>query len=355
MVTSTEQEKPLKEFNFPNEVVESPRFKTLPTEYIIDPGLHRAVEVAMMLKQPLLLTGEPGTGKTRLAEKLAADLYAQYPGKYLSRPLVFHTKTVSSYTDLFYFYDALSHFHDAHIPAVQIKAGEISPAPGAGPRVESYIHLQALGQAIVLSNAETASRNLSYQMMNSLEEEPLFKHGIRTASSVVLIDEVDKAPRDFANDLLNELDRYEFFVKEDFNRKFEKGTSEDIFIILTSNSEKNLPEAFLRRCIFYHIEFPKHLQLTEIVMSQLFRKEEHNPTLRDNVGKYVTFFEAVRDSTADKKPATAELISWVRYLKQHVVEGQLIKEIPTQRLYSSFSILAKDKSDLLRLRDMNII
>jgi MoxR-like ATPase len=354
--TLSETQKHFNEFAFSEAILSTPKLKAQPSAYIIDPALYRAVEVAILLKQPLLLTGEPGTGKTRLAEKLAFDLHHAHPDEYLSTPLVFHTKTISSYIDLFYFYDALSHFHDAHLKKNKTPNGEMNEVSGQhAPVAADYIHLQALGQAIILSNPDTARKDFCYKMMKDLDDEPSLTDGMTPKSSVVLIDEVDKAPRDFANDLLNELDRYEFFVKEDFNNRYSKGPH-NIFLILTSNSEKNLPDAFLRRCIFYHIDFPGEEQLQQIVMSQLFPNLDDNHSLpghvETKVKEYVTHFKSkIRDTSADKKPATAELISWTYYLKDYIMQNISIEKIPLHVMQSSYSILAKDKNDLLRLNE----
>lgn len=356
-------EKPNTEFGFNLEFLnaQGPRFAA--SDYIIDNGLRRAVEVAILLKQPLLVTGEPGTGKTRLAEKLALDLYNQYPSEYLSQPLVFHTKTISTFTDLFYLYDALSHFHDAHLPSsYYLRNNPLHPS--------RYIQLQAFGQALILSDPNSAQAHLtvtearpdgsiSYKLSNEIiNDESFKKHGYGARSTVVLIDEVDKAPRDFTNDLLNELDRFEFYVKEDNNRRFGKG-SKNIFLILTSNSEKNLPDAFLRRCIFYHIKFPENIQLQRIVLNQLFQefqgKEDAVSTqIHTRLNEYITTFSSTfRNSNSDKKPSTSELLSWIYFLKEFIINDKPLKAIPSDTLIASFSIISKEKSDLARLIDIS--
>lgn len=349
---SQKPEKPYLSFKLSAEDIATPKPTIKASEYIIDPALHRAVEVAILLKQPLLLTGEPGTGKTRLAEKLADDLFNDNPREYLNKPLVFHTKTISSYTDLFYNYDALAHFHDAHFT-------QGSPTSTAKLQASDYIQLQALGQAIVLSDEYATDKTCPYKLMEGLlDDDSITRFGMGPRSSVVLIDEVDKAPRDFTNDLLNELDRFEFFVKEDHNRQFKKG-KKNTFLILTSNSEKNLPDAFLRRCIFYHIKFPDNNQLQDIVFNQLFKeyKNETEPQavrIKENVASYVNWFSIhVRDANADKKPATAELISWMNYLSKYIRSNKALREIPTGVLLASFSILAKEKNDLARLNELS--
>ena len=158
-----------------------------PDSYILDEALASAVEVAVALGQPLLLTGEPGTGKTRLAYKIAWDLSRQYP-HFLPEPLIYHTKTNSIAQDLFYTYDAMRHFHDANIKKT---AGE------AAPPTSDYVELRAFGKAIALTQE------------NEIQDQR-FVQANECVSSVVLIDEIDKAPRDFPNDILNEIEHTEF-------------------------------------------------------------------------------------------------------------------------------------------------
>ncbi|RRB18447.1 AAA family ATPase [Larkinella knui] len=329
-----------------------------PSDYILDSALYNAVRVAILLKQPLLLTGEPGTGKTRLAEKLAADLHQMYPDEYLSKPLVFNTKTVSTSTDLFYLYDALGHFHATHFDSIPVVAPEGAghetarsvPEKPPVPEVARHIRLQALGQAIVLSSQAMLDK-CPYLHMNDIDPS-------KPRSSVVLIDEVDKAPRDFTNDLLNELDRFMFQVREDGNEVYAMG-SKNIFVILTSNSEKNLPDAFLRRCIFYHIAFPKEDQLMEIILNQIFNRlpeltdsPAKRQTLQQTLTDYIAFFMTVKNANLKKKPATAELISWIYFLRDDILKNRRPKEVDEQKRLASYSILAKHAEDLALLKTL---
>ncbi len=212
-------------------------------------------------------------------------------------------------------------------------------------RASSYVYLQALGQAIILSNKETARENFPYKHMDRVKK--VLKGNESPKSSVVLIDEVDKAPRDFANDLLNELDKYEFFVKEDREQteSYKKGKN-NIFVILTSNSEKSLPDAFLRRCIFYHLEFPSNKQLLQIVKTQLSLDNDlEQNTPDEQLMKYIEFFGNVRNKNQDKKPATAELISWMHYLRSHILNDKGVRDIDPDILIASLEHSCKDTGD----------
>lgn len=158
-----------------------------PDTYLVDEGLRHAAEVAFALRQPLLLMGEPGTGKTRFAEKLAYELAKKNPEsgfRFTDKPLVFNTKTNSSARDLFYTYDALAHFQSANI---RRDSGQ------AAPSTADFIALQAYGRAVAQTNPAAV-------------QHPRLREGLLPdpAASVVLIDEIDKAPRDFPNDLLND-------------------------------------------------------------------------------------------------------------------------------------------------------
>ncbi len=304
--------------------IKTPNFnKPKPQTYQLDDALQSAVEVAIQLGQPLLITGEPGTGKTQLAFKVAYDLNKHNPN-FLPLPLVFHTKTGSNSNDLFYLYDAIRHFHDASIKKA---AGDQLPDIG------TYIDFQALGKAIALTKPLT-DQSRKFLKGGQLES---FMGG-----SVVLIDEIDKAPRDFPNDILYEIERYAFEIKEDSNREVVKDDLHKIIIIMTSNSEKNLPDAFLRRCIFYHIPFPDETKLLNIALSHLGTE---SPYADERLIK--TFLE-IRNLLPKKKPATAELIAWLKmletkdYLQKSSAEQSKIMRI-------SYSILAKTFDDFKEL------
>ena len=288
-----------------------------PKDYVLPDGLQHALEGAMALGQPLLLTGEPGTGKTTLADWAVWHLNQKKGRAFAKEPLRFHTKTTSTARDLFYTYDALAHFQAANL--------------GDGNKeAASFIELQALGRAIAMSNPQDNYRPL---FRTSLPDKP--------TSTVVLIDEVDKAPRDFTNDILDEIDRKRFFLREQ-NLILEKGDEADIVIIMTSNSEKNLPDAFLRRCAFFHIDFPKGERLRNILARHLGKENDYTSQAYQEL---LTFFDRVRNKTVRKKPATAELIGWLRILSMHDYFNQP-QGRQKEMLLHNLSFLVKTKEDL---------
>jgi len=295
-----------------------------PEKYLMDDGLRNAVEVAIALNQPLLLTGEPGTGKTRLADKVAYEL-AKGKSKFdfAPEPLVFNTKSSSAARDLFYTYDAVSHFASANLRR------DTNQRP---PSAVEYLELQALGLAIARTNPSAVDAMLVNT--DAYCDKP--------HSSVVLIDEIDKAPRDFPNDLLFEIERQEFLIKELENYPLRREQGQRIVVILTSNSEKNLPDAFLRRCVFYHIPFPDKDQLVAIAKTQLGGATQFTEQLLDEL---VTKFNTVRDHSVRKAPATAELLAWLQVLdlQDYVSSSEnKRKEIALQNL----SLLVKTREDM---------
>lgn len=309
-----------------------------PGQYLLDIPLQKAVETALQFNQPLLLTGEPGTGKTQLAYKVAQLLSEQTQNeeiRFSSVPLRFNTKTTSQAKDLFYTYDAIGHFQQANI-ANRLIEGNTKPV--IRPTAD-FIELQALGIAIAYANPQK-----NYQTK--------FKFNVpdKSSSSVVLIDEVDKAPRDFTNDILNEIENGEFFIKEQDNYKVElgKGNTQRILIIMTSNSEKNLPEAFLRRCVFYHIPSPSGEKLRNILKAHL--SQNNSAIFEKNLTRLTEEFEILRKKVTRKPPATAELVALVKLLE---VDNAFLDELKDIKAIfrDNLSLLVKTKEDLDALRE----
>ncbi|HEY0991662.1 MAG TPA: MoxR family ATPase [Kofleriaceae bacterium] len=245
--------------------------------YVLSPELATTVNVALALDQPLLVTGEPGCGKTALAWAVAAQLGC--------RVLEFHTKSTSVARDALYHVDSLRRFHDASM-------GD----PGA----------------------RDASRYLAYRALGEAIRSP--------TTVVVLIDEIDKAPRDFPNDLLNELDRMRFEVPE-VEPALQFRASVKHFVLITSNSERRLPLPFLRRCVYAHVEFPDPDTLARIV-------ELHcgAPARSFAAAAVRRFLELRAVPGLVKTPATGELIAWVRVLQRLGIDETRLAELPIGEL-----------------------
>jgi MoxR-like ATPase len=297
--------------------VELPKSQRLeqnaPEGYVPEPELVDAVNVALLLNQPLLLTGEPGTGKTQLAYSMSADLG-------FDPPLKFETKSTSTARELFYTYDNLGRFHAA-------QTGE-----GSQDSLD-YITFNALGVAILRANEEAA-------VARWLPKG--FAHGGKRRS-VVLIDEIDKAPRDFPNDILNEVEGMYFKIAELGNVTI---TAEDALrpvLILTSNSEKNLPDAFLRRCVYYNIPFPDKKRLADIINARVGRLRHAGPLLDDAVDLFYLLREP--NSGLIKKPATAELLGWLTFLGETIPDGGGSLRRHSKLLLSSLRVLVKTAQD----------
>ena len=238
--------------------------------YVATPDLMLAVNAAVTLARPLLVKGEPGTGKTMLAEEVARSL---------GRPLVqWHVKSTTKAQQGLYEYDAVSRLRDSQ-----------------------------LGDERVADIAHYIKRGVLWQAFDS--ETP----------TVVLIDEVDKADIEFPNDLLRELDRMEFYVYETQAtiRAHHRPT-----VIITSNNEKELPDAFLRRCFFHYIRFPDKATMAQIV-------DVHFPGLKKALLQEAleVFFDLRDIPGLKKKPSTSELLDWLKLL--------LAEDIPPEALRSS--------------------
>lgn len=292
-----------------------------PNNYRPDAGLVDACNVALLLGQPLLLTGEPGTGKTQFAYSLAQELG-------LTKPLKFETKSTSVAQDLLYSYDALRRFQDAQSKAATHNNQDALP----------YIRYNALGQAIIRSRPPA---EVAHILPPNFDHE----HEMR---SVVLIDEVDKAPRDLPNDILNELELLYFRIPELDNSLIEADPNLYPVVVITSNSEKALPDAFLRRCVYYHIPFPERARLLEIIRSRL-GNELPSAMLNDALDLFTQLRE--QSSGLRKKPSTAELLSWLLTLQQL---GQGIDNPLTQPniVLSSLSVLVKTAADQSRASEI---
>lgn len=244
--------------------------------YITNPELRDVVNVAINLEKPLVVRGEPGTGKTLLAHAIAEDLDLPL--------LTWHIKSTTDAEDGLYIYDTVQRLNDS-----RFGDGDVSD-------ISQYIELGPLGQAFEMSEDE----------------------GQRT---VLLIDEIDKADMEFPNDLLHELDNMQFTIQET-DRTIE--ADQRPIVIITSNAEKELPDAFLRRCIFHYIEFPDRQLMEDIV-------DVHHPNLEETlIQQAIERFYWLRDQPeVRKKPSTSELIDWIGALDRADVDvARLEDEFP---------------------------
>lgn len=306
-----------------------------PANYATAPELADAVNTAIALSKPLLVTGNPGTGKSQLAERIAWELH-------LGPVLRFEAQSLSEANDLFYRFDLIG-----YLAAVEMhKAGSITK-----PEPEDSLKLGPLGEAIVRSDPAAQPK---------LFQATLGRDGMATPEprpSVVLIDEIDKASRDFPNDLLNGIERREFAIRE---LKLESVVANPRFppiVIITSNSERDLPAPFLRRCTFFHIVDPDEATLAEILVRK-FSPFTHRTGVQRG-GELPPFFQQLlkeflayrrnNGETLQYAPGTSELIDWTQALIQQNVDpagslhGQLAK---VQRTTST---VAKHRDDLAAL------
>ena len=260
------------------------------SSYVATRDLTVAVNAAITLERPLLIKGEPGTGKSVLAQEVARALGA---------PLIeWHVKSTTKAQQGLYEYDAVSRLRDGQLGDERVKD------------IRNYIRRGKLWEAFVAD-----------------------------ARPVLLIDEIDKADIEFPNDLLQELDRMEFFVYE---------TGETVsarqrpIVIITSNNEKELPDAFLRRCFFHYIKFPDPETMQQIV-------DVHFPDLKSRlVGDALRIFYDLRDVPGlKKKPSTSELLDWLKLLMNEDIDPAVLRETESRKLIPPLAgALLKNEQDV---------
>ena len=239
------------------------------SEYVASEELMASVNVAMALQKPLLIKGEPGTGKTMLAQAVAQSL-----GKKL---IIWNIKSTTKAQDGLYMYDTIQRLYDGQFGEEGVDD------------IARYIKLGKLGEAFESDD-----------------------------QVILLIDEIDKADLEFPNDLLWELDQMEFYIHE--TKRTVKAKQRPI-VIITSNAEKELPDAFLRRCIFHYIDFPDKELMAEIVKT-------HYPNVEENLmNQAMDVFYNIR-SMRDirKKPSTSELIDWINALQLGGIPADTLKK-----------------------------
>jgi MoxR-like ATPase len=303
-----------------------------PRGYEAGEELSDAVNVALLLGQPLLLTGEPGTGKTQLATSLARELG-------LGTALRFETRSTSVANDLFYYFNALAQYLEVQKYAARVAAGTISATDGEPKALagRNFIMYNALGEAIL--------RALPYDEVRHLLPDG-FAHQGAPRRSVVLVDEIDKAHHDFPNDLLARFEGdYRFDIPE-LGARLAAPPELRPVLVVTSNSDKSLPEAFLRRCVFYNIAFPTHDMLVKIVKGRL-KWLEATADSQGFLGSALDLFEAVRAvDTLSRKPGTAELLGWLLALRPFFPDlGESIETQPI-RLQRAVGCLVKTVEDV---------
>lgn len=252
--------------------------------YLTNEALEAAVNCALALERPLLVKGEPGTGKTLLAEAIAEALG--------TRLIRWHVKSTTRAQDGLYIYDTVQRLYDSRFGDGDVRD------------IRRYIRLGPLGEAF--SSPEKV---------------------------VLLIDEIDKADLEFPNDLLHELDRMRFTVLETGD---EVVARERPVVVITSNNEKELPDAFLRRCVFHFIDFPDPELMKRIV-------EVHHPDLPQTLVDQAlqVFYEIRAMTTLRKRPSTSELIDWIAVLKRAGIES-----VKLERNLPFLGTLLKKEQDL---------
>ena len=259
-------------------------------QYIASEELIEAVNACIILEKPLLVKGEPGTGKTKLAEEIASIFKTDL--------ISWHIKSTTKAQQGLYEYDAVSRLRDSQ-----------------------------------LGNKKVNNIN------NYIKEGVLWKSFISKKKPVLLIDEIDKADIEFPNDLLQELDRMEFYVYE--TDKLVKAQQRPI-VIITSNNEKDLPDAFLRRCFFHYISFPDEKTLTEIV-------KVHYPLIKKNLLNFAlnSFLQMRETPGLKKKPSTSELIDWLKLLVADDLDPKyFLEKNKTNILPPLYGALLKNEADV---------
>ena len=257
--------------------------------YISTSDLTLAVNASITLERPLLIKGEPGTGKTELAKQISESL---------NLPLIeWNIKSTTKAQQGLYEYDAISRLRDSQLGDKKFS------------NIKNYIK--------------------KGKIWNAFESKQ---------KSILLIDEIDKADIEFPNDLLQELDKMEFFIYE--TGETIKAKNKPI-IIITSNNEKELPDAFLRRCFFHYIQFPDEITLTKII-------EVHFPKIKKRLLKNAleTFFQIRETPGIKKKPSTSEIIDWLKLLLTEDINEDEIKKSNNEILPKLHGALLKNEQDI---------
>tara|TARA_R110002072_G_scaffold172728_1_gene326972 strand:- start:55175 stop:56017 length:843 start_codon:yes stop_codon:yes gene_type:complete len=259
-------------------------------EYVATDDLQMAVNAAISLEKPLLIKGEPGTGKTMLAEQLAESLGANL--------IQWHIKSTTKAQQGLYEYDAVSRLRDSQLGNDKV-----------------------------------------HDISNYIVKGKLWEAFDANEKVVLLIDEIDKADIEFPNDLLLEIDKMEFYVYETQERVIAKHRP---IVLITSNNEKELPDAFLRRCFFHYINFPDEATMEKIV-------DVHYPGLKKELLKEAldVFFDVRKVPGLKKKPSTSELIDWLKLLMADEMSEKVLQERdPSKAIPPLYGALIKNEQDV---------
>ena len=258
--------------------------------YVSTDDLSMAVNASVTLERPLLIKGEPGTGKTLLAIEVAKSLKMDL--------IEWHIKSTTKASQGLYEYDAVTRLRDSQLGDERVKD------------IKNYIKKGKLWEAF--------------------ESEK---------QVVLLVDEIDKADIEFPNDLLQELDRMEFYVYE--TKETVKATTRPI-VIISSNNEKELPDAFLRRCFFHYISFPDRETMKEII-------KVHHPKVKEKLVKEALdiFFDVRKVPGLKKKPSTSELVDWLKLLMADDLPDEILKNRdPSKAIPPLYGALVKNEQDV---------